>query len=91
MIQWFLLQYLTDLSIEEKDNSNNETIGVTLATISQFTPEEFYKDKKLYEDYDEIGNYFERHVCRPMENIMTGSEIRDKEFYVPENGGDDDE
>ena len=78
-------------TIEEKDNSNNETIGVTLATISQFTPEEFYKDKKLYEDYDEIGNYFERHVCRPMENIMTGSEIRDKEFYVPENGGDDDE
>ena len=78
-------------TIEEKDNSNNETIGVTLATISQFTPEEFYKDKKLYEDYDEIGDYFERHVCRPMENIMTGSEIRDKEFYVPENGGDDDE
>ena len=75
-------------TIEEKDNSNNETIGVTLATISQFTPEEFYKDKKLYEDYDEIGNYFERHVCRPMENLMTGSETRDKEFFVPENGDD---
>ena len=78
-------------TIEEKDNSNNETVGVTLATISQFTPEEFYKDKTLYEDYDEIGNYFERHVCRPMENIMTGSETRDKEFFVPENGGDDDD
>ena len=78
-------------TIEEKDNSNNETVGVTLATISQFTPEEFYKDKALYEDWDEIGNYFERHVCRPMENIMTGSETRDKEFFVPENGGDDDE
>ena len=78
-------------TIEEKDNSNNETIGVTLATISQFTPEEFYKDKSLYEDYDEIGDYFERHVCRPMENIMTGSDVRDKEFFVPENGGDDDE
>ena len=75
-------------TIEEKDNSNNETIGVTLATISQFTPEEFYKDKKLYEDYDEIGNYFERHVYRPMENLMTGSETRDKEFFVPENGDD---
>ena len=78
-------------TIEEKDNSNNETVGVTLATISQFTPEEFYKDKALYEDWDEIGDYFERHVCRPMENIMTGSETRDKEFFVPENGGDDDE
>ena len=78
-------------TIEEKDNSNNETVGVTLATISQFIPEEFYKDKALYEDWDEIGDYFERHVCRPMENIMTGSDTRDKEFFVPENGGDDDE
>lgn len=78
-------------TIEEKDNSNNETVGVTLATISQFMPEEFYKDKALYEDWDEIGDYFERHVCRPMENIMTGSDTRDKEFFVPENGGDDDE
>lgn len=78
-------------TIEEKDNSNNETVGVTLATISQFTPEEFYKDKALYDDWDEIGDYFERHVCRPMENIMTGSDVRDKEFFVPENGGDDDE
>lgn len=78
-------------TIEEKDNSNNETVGVTLATISQYTPEEFYEDKSLYEDWDEIGDYFERHVCRPMKNIMTGSETRDKEFFVPENGGDDDE
>lgn len=78
-------------TIEEKDNSNNEPVGVTLATISQFIPEEFYKDKALYEDWDEIGDYFERHVCRPMENIMTGSDTRDKEFFVPENGGDDDE
>lgn len=78
-------------TIEEKDNSNNETVGVTLATISQFTPEEYYKDKALYDDWDEIGDYFERHVCRPMENIMTGSDVRDKEFFVPENGGDDDE
>lgn len=77
-------------TIEEKDNSNNETVGVTLATISQFTPEEFYKDKTLYDDYDKIGEYFERHVCRPMENIMTGSETRDKEFFVPENGEDDE-
>lgn len=76
-------------TIEEKDNSNNETVGVTLATISQYTPEEFYKDKELYSDWDEIGDYFERHVCRPMENIMTGSDVRDKEFFVPENGGDE--
>lgn len=77
-------------TIEEKDNSINECLGVTLATISQYTPEEFYKDKSLYEDYDELGEYMDRHICRPMENIMTGSDIRDKEFFVPENGDDDE-
>lgn len=39
--------------------------------------------------WDEIGDYFERHVCRPMENIMTGSDVRDKEFFVPEEDEDE--
>lgn len=38
-------------TIEEKDNSNNETFGVTLATISEFTPENFTKIK----NYMRIG------------------------------------
>lgn len=78
-------------TVEEKDSSNSDVVGVTLAVISQYTPEEFYKDKKLYEDFDGLGDYYERHVCRPMKNLMTGSNDRDKEFFVPENGGDEDE
>ena len=74
-------------TIEEKDDSNSETFGVTLATISQYTPEEFYKDKQLYEDWDELGEYYDRHVCRPMRNLMFDKDIRDKEFFVPD--GDD--
>lgn len=77
-------------TVEEKDSSNDEVFGVTLSTISQYTPEEFYKDKTLYEDWDKIGEYYERHVCRPMQNLMTGTNIRDKEYYVPENGEDDE-
>lgn len=76
-------------TVEEKDDSNNSTLGVTLALISQTTPEEFYKDKHLYEDYDSIGEYFDRFVKRPMENLMTGTDIRDKEFYVPDDDEDD--
>ena len=74
-------------TIEEKDDSNSETFGVTLATISQYTPEEFYKDKQLYEDWDELGDYYDRHICRPMKNLMFDEDVRDKEFYVPD--GDD--
>ena len=77
-------------TVEEKDSSNDEVVGVTLATISQFTPEEFYKDKSLYEDWDKIGDYFDRHVCRPMMNLMMGTDVRDKEYFVPEDGEDDE-
>lgn len=78
-------------TIEEKDNSNSETVGVTLATISQYTPEEFYKDKKLFADNDNIGDYYDRHICRPMRNLMFDEDTRDKEFFVPDGEIEDDD
>lgn len=78
-------------TIEEKDNSNNETVGVTLATISQFTPEEFYKDKKLFADNDNIGDYYDRHICRPMRNLKFDEDNRDREFFVPDGDIEDDD
>lgn len=78
-------------TIEEKDNSNTETVGVTLATISQFTPEEFYQDKELFTDNDNIGDYYNRHICRPMRNLMFDEDIRDKEFFVPDGDIEDDD
>jgi transcription elongation factor Elf1 len=78
-------------TIEEKDNSNNECVGVTLATISQFTPEEFYKDKKLFEDNDNIDDYYDRHIRRPMQNLKFDQDVRDIEYFVPEGESDDDD
>lgn len=71
-------------TVEEKDSSNDETFCMTLGFISDYTPEEFYQDKSLYEDYDKLGEYIERHITRPMINLEMGSDIRDKEFFVPE-------
>lgn len=71
-------------TVEEKDASNDETFCMTLGFISDFTPEEFYQDKSLYEDFDKIGEYIDRHITRPMINLETGSDVRDKEFFVPE-------
>lgn len=71
-------------TIEEKDSSNDETFCMTLGFISDHTPEEFYQDKHLYEDFDHIGEYIERHITRPMINLETGSNTRDKEYFVPE-------
>ena len=78
-------------TIEEKDDSNSETFGVTLATISQYTPEEFYKDKQLFADWDELGDYYDRHICRPMRNLMFDENVRDKEFFVSDDEDDDND
>lgn len=78
-------------AVEEKDNSNTETVGVTLATISQFTPEEFYKNKTLFVDNDRIGDYYDRHICRPMRNLMFDEDVRDKKYFVPDGDIDDDD
>lgn len=71
-------------TVEEKDSSNDETFCMTLGFISDYTPEEFYQDKELYADWDKIGEYIDRHITRPMINLETGSDVRDKEFFVPE-------
>ena len=75
-------------TVQESDASNEETFVVTLAVISQYTPEEYYKDKSLYKDFDNIGDYFKRFVLRPIKNLMFGSKERDEEYYVKD---DDDE
>ena len=77
-------------TIEEKDNSADETLGVTLATIAQYTPEEYYMDKKLYKDHDGLGEYFERFVKRPLKNLMFGSNDRDYEYFVKDDGDEDE-
>lgn len=78
-------------TIQETDNSADECLGVTLATIAQYTPEEYYKDKELYKDFDGIGEYFDRFVRRPLKNLLTGTTERDKEFYVKDKSGELDE
>lgn len=76
-------------TIEEKDDSNNASLGVTLATISKYTPEEFYKDKNKYKDFDNIGEYVERFMTRPLRNLQYGSVDRDEEYFVPEDDFDE--
>ena len=78
-------------TVAEKDSSNDETFCMTLGFISDYTPEEFYGDKELYKDSDNIGDYIDRHILRPMINLETGSSVRDKEFFVPETDEDYEE
>ena len=72
-------------TIEDVD-ADEFLIGVNVKTIEQYTPAEFYKDKKLYKDHDGIGEYFERFILRPLRNLQHGTSDRDYEYYVKEDG-----
>ncbi len=76
-------------TVQDSDSSNDDVLGVTLAAISQYTPEEYYNDRKLYKDFENIGSYITRFITRPMKNLMFGSSERDSEYCVKD--GDDDE
>lgn len=78
-------------TIQETDNSSDETLGVTLAVISQYTPEEYYKDKKLYKDHDGLGGYIKRFITRPLRNLQHGTTDRDEEYCVKDNNDYEDE
>ena len=78
-------------TIQETDNSSEETLGVTLSIISQYTPEEYYRDKKLYKDFDGLGDYIKRFITRPLRNLQHGTTDRDTEYCVKDKNEYEDE
>lgn len=74
-----------------RDSSINEefTIGITAETIEKYTPAEYYKNKELYHDFDNIGEYIERFLLRPLRNLMYGTKDRDYEYFVKEEENED--
>lgn len=76
-------------TINDEEKNADDCWGLWCAQIAQFTPEEYYKDKKLFADFDGIKDYFERFVKRPIKNLMYDTKDRDEEFSV--KGGDADD
>jgi len=58
--------------------------------VSQYTPEEYYKNKDRYRDHDGLGEYYERMAIRPLRNLQLGTQDRDFEFYVHEEDDESD-
>ena len=79
-------------TVPDTADADNEGLGVWARRISEYTPEEYYRDKKLYKDFDGIGGYIKRFMLRPLKNLMFGSTDRDEEYSVKEaEDGDGDE
>ena len=57
-------------------------LGEMIRDIEEYCPAEYYKDKKLYADFDHLREYIERFMTRPLRNLLTGSKELDKEFSL---------
>lgn len=60
-------------------------LGEMIRDIEEFCPAEYYKDKKLYADFDHLKEYIERFMTRPLRNLLTGSKELDKEFSLSDS------
>lgn len=60
-------------------------LGEYLSMIEMHCPAEYYKDKKLFSDFDKIGKYMERFILRPLKNLLIGSKELDAEYALGEN------
>ena len=74
---------------QETSAANNDSWGEWIERISQFTPEEYYRNKKLYKDFDGLGDYINRFLYRPLRNLMHGTTDRDSEYFVPDESDTD--
>lgn len=82
------LQDLMKTASVDPSKANNNSLGKTQDTFSSFIktieenePCEYYKDKKLFSDFDNIAWYFDKYITRPLKNFITSS----RDFNVDEN------
>lgn len=64
-----------------------DTFSAFIKTIEETEPAEYYKDKELFKDFDNISFYFEKYVRRPLKNFVTGS----RDFNVDADSDNDEE
>lgn len=76
-------------TVQEVDMGSDDCWGEWVRRIEEYTPAEYYKNKELFKDFDNVGEYFKRFVLRPLRNLMHGTVDRDYEYCVKD--GDEDE
>lgn len=56
--------------------------GKFIEMVEKYTPAEYYKDEKMFDDASGIRDYFNRFLVRPFKNFFTGSSEQDPEYSV---------
>jgi hypothetical protein len=58
---------------ESSSGKGHETWGSFVKMIEETEPAEFYKDKKLFSDVDNIDSYLQKFLIRPLKNFVLGA------------------
>ena len=78
-------------TVRDASEAESFSFGVGIEEIEKHTPAEYYKNKNLYKDFDNIGDYFTRFVLRPILNQQFGTTDRDHEFYIVDDESEVDD
>jgi hypothetical protein len=65
-----------------------DTLGMLYKRIISTSPAEYYKDKELFKDYDNLGLYCRNYIYRPIWNFFTGN--KNYELVDADQSIDDD-
>ncbi len=71
-------------------NNPDECWGNFEKIIETSSPSEYFKDKKIFDDFDHMDEYYKRFICRPTDNLRNGTKIMDKEFSIKANDNNDE-
>lgn len=66
---------------------SKETFSEFIKTIEENEPAEYFEDKKLFKDFDNLNFYFEKYILRPLKNFVTQS----RDFDVSADSEEDDQ
>lgn len=65
---------------------HNDTFSAFIRMIEENRPAEYYQDRKLFEDFDGLEQYFLKYISRPLKNFITGS----RDFSLEDNNEEED-
>jgi hypothetical protein len=66
---------------------SQDTFSSFIKTIEENEPADFYKDKDLFKDFDNLDWYFKKYVTRPLKNFI---QIGSRDFDVSDNDFEDE-
>lgn len=72
-------------AVREIESNSDDCLGEWTRRIEEYTPAEYYKNKTLFKDNDNIGGYIDRFLLRPLRNLIHGTSDRDYEYSIKDD------